>query len=239
LGYTPNSIALDSSGRLYLAGDTSSSGVKRLTRLTTAGAVDSTYAVAAGFNDGVNKITLDNNNLVIAVGEFTTFNGATANRIARVTATGALDTTFATGTGLNAIAHTVLYTSSGTYVGGRFSTYNGTSCPALIRLTATGARDAAFAPSAGTFSPNYVYAVAVDSSGKVYVGGTFSKGIVRLTSTGAVDSAFNVGSGFDSDVNEIAIDGNGKILVGGKFNTYKGKPVDRLIRLNPDGTLAE
>jgi hypothetical protein len=52
---------------------------------------------------------------------------------------------------------------------------------------------------------------------------------------------FNQGSGFNGVVNSIVLaqDGTGDIYVGGEFTAYKGTVANRLIRLHPDGTVAQ
>jgi hypothetical protein len=52
---------------------------------------------------------------------------------------------------------------------------------------------------------------------------------------------FNQGSGFNGVVNSIVLaqDGTGDIYVSGEFTAYKGTVANRLIRLHPDGTVAQ
>ena len=80
---------------------------------------------------------------------------------------------------------------------------------------------------------------ATDGSDDVYVIGSVSNGIIRLNSDGTVDTAFAVSSGFNSIVNSLspATDGSGDVFVGGFFTSFKTTTVDRVVRLNPDGSL--
>src|SRR6266545_2927418 len=57
----------------------------------------------------------------------------------------------------------------------------------------------------------------------------------------AILPRFNQGSGFNGPVGSIVLaqDGSGDIYVGGEFTTYKGTLANRLIRLHPDGTVAQ
>jgi hypothetical protein len=52
---------------------------------------------------------------------------------------------------------------------------------------------------------------------------------------------FNQGAGFNGVVNSIVLaqDGSGDIYVAGEFTAYKGTVANRLIRLHPDGTVAQ
>jgi len=99
----------------------------------------------------------------------------------------------------------------------------------------------------GTGANGKVYATTVDSSDRIYVGGSFttynaiSRGrFLRLLPTGLPDTTFNtnVGSGFNSSVYCCKVQADGKILVGGGFSQFKGSSVAAcLLRLNSDGTL--
>lgn len=52
-----------------------------------------------------------------------------------------------------------------------------------------------------------------------------------------VDTTFVVGSGFDNAVFATKAQPDGKLLVGGSFTTYKGNPVNKIVRLNQDGSV--
>lgn len=89
-----------------------------------------------------------------------------------------------------------------------------------------------------------VFTIAIQSDGKILVGGQFStyngniaNNIIRLNSDGSIDNTFNTGSGFNSYVNTLLIQSDGKILCGGSFTTYDGNTLNRIIRLNSDGTI--
>jgi uncharacterized membrane protein len=63
---------------------------------------------------------------------------------------------------------------------------------------------------------------------------------VRLNADGTRDTAFttNTGTGADGTaVNTIAIQSDGKIVLGGSFANFNGVTVNRIVRLNADGTL--
>jgi len=62
--------------------------------------------------------------------------------------------------------------------------------------------------------------------------------VIRLNSDGAVDTGFVVGSSFDFTVHSIspATDGSGDVYVGGDFTSYQTTTIDRIARLNPDGS---
>ncbi|NJL14380.1 MAG: delta-60 repeat domain-containing protein [Microscillaceae bacterium] len=88
------------------------------------------------------------------------------------------------------------------------------------------------------------------ADGKILAVGTFTayngtsrSGIARINVDGTLDTSFDPGTGFTSlpsfgnlVVNTIAIQGDGKIVVGGVFARFNGLALNRIARLNPDGT---
>ncbi len=115
-----------------------------------------------------------------------------------------------------------------------------------IQAQAATALDASFVPvvesKPSSSLPMYVH--AVQSDGKIIVGGLFGviggkvrKNFARLNTDGTTDETFQVGTGTDESVNAIAIQADGKIIIGGFFTTYNGINRSRLARLNADGSL--
>jgi len=111
-----------------------------------------------------------------------------------------------------------------------------------FRLNIDGSIDFTFTPVLGY--EGGVTAAALQSDGKVIVGGNFtrangiqSKNLARLNADGTTDTTFNVGSGLNGTPYEIAVQPDGKILVGGIFSLYNGATRNKLLRLNADGSL--
>ncbi len=113
----------------------------------------------------------------------------------------------------------------------------------LVRLNADGSLDTTFDIKTGfDTSPN---AVAVQSDGKIIVGGSFStyQGVaqsylIRLNADSTKDTSFNIGTGFaGNSVYSLIIQNDGKIMVGGGFTRYQGIPQKYLVRINPDGSI--
>ena len=136
--------------------------------------------------------------------------------------------------------------SGDVYVGGSFTTYNSSGSNRIIRLNSDGTVDTAFAVGTGFNSTVRTISAATDGSGDVYVGGdstsyngTGSNRLIRLNSDGTVDTAFAVGMGFSSAVLSLspATDGSDDVFAGGDFLSYQTTTVDRIVRLNPDGSL--
>ena len=112
-----------------------------------------------------------------------------------------------------------------------------------------GGNSAANAPfNSGTGFNGTVWslAAATDGSGDIYVGGNFTdyngnarSMIARINADGSLDTAFNPGTGFNGTVRSLATatGSSGDIYVGGGFTNYNGTTINRIARINSDGTL--
>jgi uncharacterized delta-60 repeat protein len=197
----------------------------------------------AGANNTVNAIAVQPDGKMIIGGEFTTYNGTSSNRIARLNADGSLDTTFDPGSGANGPIRTIAVQADGKIViGGDFPAYNGTTRNGIARLNADGSLDTSFNPGTGT--NNTVAKVQLQSDNKILIVGLFTSYngtsrnfIARLNTNGSLDSSFNPGSGANTSVMTVAVQSDGKILIGGWFSSYNGTSRNRIARLNTDGSL--
>ncbi len=108
-----------------------------------------------------------------------------------------------------------------------------------------GTLDTSFSTKAGTGFNGNVESVAVQTDGKIVIGGSFtavngvtSNRIARLNADGSVDTAFsaNLGAGPSDDVKSVAVQSDGKIVIGGWFTAVNGTPSARIARLNNNGT---
>lgn len=108
-------------------------------------------------------------------------------------------------------------------------------------LAQSGSADTQFTPGDGPSGA--VGAVAVATTGKIYIGGFFSaydgverQRFARLLADGTLDQSFTVGTGFNQYTWDIEPLADGDVLVAGEFWTYQGTTVNGLVRLNNDGT---
>lgn len=217
-----------------------------------SGAVDTSFNTSYGFNDIVNTVVPQSDGKVLVGGNFTAYNGVTANRIIRLNSDGTQDTTFNMGTGFDyvpssygavVVTSIVVQNDGKVLVGGNFSTYQGVSANGIVRLNSNGSRDASFDVGTGFVDP--VWDLALQSDGKVMAVGDFvsykgvyANRIIRLNSNGSRDTTFDMGAlGFGWDANSVVVQSDGKLLVGGVFTTYKGTSVNRIVRLNSDGNI--
>jgi hypothetical protein len=99
---------------------------------------------------------------------------------------------------------------------------------------------------AGTGVDGTIYAMTVQSDGKVVIGGRFSnvngqprQNLARLNSDGSLDASFLAGgsNGVDGTVFALAHDKQGNILVGGNFNAVQDASRRNFVRLQPNGQL--
>ncbi|RTY95984.1 T9SS type A sorting domain-containing protein [Flavobacterium sp. GT3R68] len=235
-----SAISLQNDGKILVGGYFTSyngTAVNRIIRLNSNGSIDTTFNTGAGFNNLLNTITLQTDGKILVGGDFTTYNGVTKNRLIRLNNDGGIDTSFDTGTGLNGLVNTIISQSNGKILmGGIFSTYNGVPANKLIRLNNDGSIDSLF--NIGTGFDNIIKSIAIQSDGKILVGGFFttyngiaSKSLIRLNNDGTKDATFNTATGFDNVVNAIVLQTDGKILVGGDFTLYKTQISNRLVRL--------
>ncbi len=170
-----SAAVVDAEGRIYIGGQFSYvNGVSRnrVARLLADGSLDPTWDPGAGPNSTVSSLALMPDGKLVIGGSFSQVGGVARQFLARLTTTGALDSTFVVGTGLNNLPIALAAQSDGRLlVGGQFTTYNGITATRLIRLDATGGLDATFAPA-----PNStVRVIRVAGDGRILVGGDFGQ----------------------------------------------------------------
>jgi uncharacterized delta-60 repeat protein len=155
-----------------------STTANRVARLETNGTLDTAFMtnIGTGANGDVNTIWIQSDGKILIGGAFTTFNGTTANRVARLNSDGTLDTSFITniGTGANNPVNAIVVTSGYTYIGGSFTTFNGATVGRFLRLNSNGTPDTSFTSSIGTGFNNTVNAICVGPNFGIYVGGSFN-----------------------------------------------------------------
>jgi uncharacterized delta-60 repeat protein len=130
-------------------------------------------------------------------------------------------------------------------IGGRFAAVDGLPRAHLARFLTNGTIDASFGGAQATNgADSAVSALAVQTDGRILIGGTFSNvfgvacnRIARLFDDGTVDPTFNAGAGPDDRVQAIAVMNDGSIVIAGLFAHVSGVPRAHVARLRPDGGL--
>ena len=236
--------------------------VRQLIRMKSTGAFDSTYnfnfATKEGYEGG-NGFIYDaiqlNDGKIIVVGNFTTYNGTTANYIARINATnGLIDATFNPGgVGADGPINKIRYNTvtNKILMVGSFKKYNGQDANGVVMINPDGTTDAAF--RFGKTLGGIPEFAAQLSNGKILVAGTFShynynylttpdKYVVRpgfmvLESNGSLALGYNntgLFRGIINDMVQITINGTPGVILVGDFDRFDGKPVGDIVKLKLD-----
>jgi uncharacterized delta-60 repeat protein len=124
-------------------------------------------------------------------------------------------------------------------IGGTFTTVGSSSRARIARLNANGTLDGSFNP--GTGANGTVNAIALQSDGKIVLGGDFTSingtnrnRYARLNSNGALDLGFDPGRGADGTVFSVALLPDGKVILGGDFTMVNGFLRRGVARVNGD-----
>lgn len=200
------------------------------------GALDTSFSMPSESFISVRDFHILPNDQLYLGGNFVTYNGQVVKRIVRLNPDGSIDTSFNTGSGLDAMVSRLLVQNNGdVLVAGTFSTYNGSPVSRLIRLKPNGDRDTSFnavVPSIATIA-----ALTIDTAGRVYLTGSDAGMLFlkRLLPDGSPDPAFNTGTGFNGNITQIAHQSNQKVLVTGNFTLYQNQQqAGRVARLFTD-----
>jgi uncharacterized delta-60 repeat protein len=202
-------------------------------------------------NGAVNVVVVQSDGKILIGGDFTTLapNGGTAvtrNHIARLNPDGTLDAAF--DPNANGSVQTIAIQADGKIlVGGFFTSAGGQKRNYIARLDPTTGLADSFDPQAVSSFGLGIYSIAVQTDGKILVGGYFfgtkSIGgqdrnyIVRLDPTTGLSDSFNPNA--NNVVSSIALQADGKILVCGFFTSIGGQARNYIARLNATTGLAD
>ena len=264
-----SSLVLQPDGKILVGGWFESLGGaprSNIGRLHPGGALDTTFN--PGADSSVLTMALEPDGQIIVGGVFSALGGGGTGstlraRIGRLHPDGTIDTTF--DPGANEVVRAVAVQLDGkTLVGGQFTALgNGGTGSAtrkgIGRLHPDGSLDANFNPGLndpavpgfpGTLRGT-VFAAAVQSDGKILLGGTFTalgggtgttarNFIGRLYADGTVDADLNPGG--NGGAYAIAAQPDGKIVVAGSFTSIGGglggtSPRSYIARLHPNGAV--
>ncbi len=205
------------------------------------GKLDTTYYKGMGAsNTCTGGLVLPDNSTVIT-GKFIYGNDRSINGIMKLHPDGSNDYSFNVGTGADNTVNVVVRQPDGKLIiGGDFVQFNGQTKNRVARLNADGSTDATF--NTGTGFNGSVYAIYLQTDGKVLMGGTFftyngdTLGyFIRLNSDGTHDTSFHVGGGFNNTVYSIYRQTDGNFIVGGDFQWYDGTVCGRIAKINSNG----
>ena len=184
-----------------------------------------------GFDDSiftaysVDEILFQPDGKIICGGFFTKYRGTTTfNNIIRLNTDGSRDTSFVVGTGFNGRVWGMVLQSDGKIVVvGEFTTYRSVTANRIVRINTDGSLDTTF-NSGGSGFNNNVYAVAIQSDGKIICGGAFTNyngsgaayRTVRLNTDGTRDTGFSSATP-NGEIYSISVLSDNKVLFGGYF----------------------
>ena len=258
-----NDIVVLNDGSLLVGGSfTQYSGVtvSRLIKLSSSGALDTTFSANLGsLNGQVTDILPLVDGTFIATGQFT-------SGIMKFNVFGQKDTPFATNVGDGfsrggkyagedngaTVVRAIQQSNGNLLVVGNFDGFKGSSAPiGLASLDLSGTLVTSFQTNLGTgMNTNGGGNAVVElTSGKLIVGGGFSSfnsssvgNIVGLNADGTLDTTFNKdGLGSDRQIDFFSVDSNGNVLVSFQNSlatyTYNGATIAQTIRITSNGAL--
>ena len=175
------SVTLQADGKLIVAGNFSSfNGVSNqgIIRLNSDGSADPGFNVGSFINGMINEAVIQPDGKILIGGSFTTYNGISRARVARLNSDGSLDNSFNPGSGLNNEVYSLTLQPNGkVLLGGLFTTCNGISRNYITRLNQDGTIDSDFNPGTGfllqpaiTGNVNKVF---LQQDGKIIAAGRF------------------------------------------------------------------
>lgn len=248
--------AIELDGRRFVIGGdftayNGDSDRQKITRILESGAQDPSFSTQNKPNNSVTAVAIQPNDRRILIGgafNFIFHDGVNEqiNRIARLTADGAFDSSFRLPLGLNApVLSIVPQPDQKVLIGGLFEFTSAAERKRIARLESNGQLDLTFSPGSG--ADNGVHSVVRQDDGKILIGGQFltvngvtANRITRLNANGSVDLAFaaQIGAGANGTVYDILLLPTGRIVVVGEFTTFNGQPRSRIAWLENDGRLA-
>ncbi len=232
-------------GNGYLVGGsfTGGSSPNYLAQLSATGA--NVASLGVGVNGTVHTVNRRaNGNGYFIGGEFTTVNGATRNRVARLTSSLTSDTGFNPPNFYGTVYDVVERPDGKVYVSGAFFgiTANAGAGYAVFRLNSNGSLDNTFVFDAVPQGIEHVLAMDLQPDGKLLIAGNFTataggeqrRRIARLNDDGSLDLAFQ-GPTLNDSVVDMAVQPDGRIVIAGPF-TGVGLAND-IARLEADGSV--
>lgn len=222
--------------------------MRQMVRVNSDGSMDSTFHYnkatkqsAIGANGGITDAMMQTDGKLILVGNFTTFNGASANHIVRLNLDGSVDNTFNVGPGSDGDIYSIRYnaTTNKIIVAGLFNTFNGKTVNGISLLNADGSNDDTFT-SLG-FTGGIATFAGQLANGKIIVAGSFNKygtylrqGFSILEANGSLAAGYNNIGGFQGriyDMYEKSATNSTKVILVGNIARFNAIIPHNVLRL--------
>ena len=246
------SVVVQSNGKIYVGGNfsTASSTALNIVRLNSDGSEDTSFAVGTGFNDVVKKIHLSSNeSYLIVAGNFTSYDGTTSSKIAKLNTTnGSLNATFESNV-LNNINPSFIDSFDMNDSDDIFLMKNNTT---IHQIDIEGVES-----SVNLISFNDAENLKLKINNEnIYVGGRFSgvvvgeeetisiKNLAKFNMTANLDQTFSIDLSYQqSDENVYVYDFNfdtlGNIYIGGRFSSINENNAHFFGKVNSSGEFVE
>jgi uncharacterized delta-60 repeat protein len=206
---------------------------------TLPGDLDSGFQTANMINGSVGTGLVQRDGRVLIAGSFSTVQGVTRNRVARLLQDGRVDPSFDAGKGPIGNIFKMLQLPDGKLlVAGDFTEFDGEPCDHLVRLLPDGRLDLGF--DCQNMANGAILGMALQADGGIVVVGdfTFLKGqprnrVGRLNPDGSFDASLNPGTGSALPIRDVAVQADGNIVLCGDFSSFGGFTRERIVRLLP------
>ncbi len=215
-------------------------GLEAKPKVTTSAAPAATGSVFAdgqGVEGSVYAVLALADGSTIIGGQFTRVNGQARLNLARIAPDGTLDPKFlaAPTDGVSGAVYALARFGKGRIaVGGYFTSAQGQPAQNLVAYSLAGQRDPAFGQNQSPNGP--VYAIAVQKSGQLVVGGQFSqvgdtpcRNVARFNPDGTLVGPVNEAATSTGTVRALAALPGGGAVAGGTFE-IPGQPAGNLLR---------
>jgi len=247
-------IGLQPDGKILLYGECNYLNgeiIQRLVRLNADGSPDTAFNSVVtqelfNWTGNIYEIKVQSDGGILLGGDFSVQinnQGSREGGIIRLNPNGTFDSTFneaVSGPNKMSVRKIEILGDGRMMVGGTGSLqFNNNG---LVRLNGDGTIDFSFT---GLHVSGTVYDFEMLSDGRFIIVGEFSAvggvtvgRIARINSDSTVDLTFNINNtGGNQVIKSAVIEDSGKIVVGGAFTTFNGFPVQKVARLNSNGTI--
>ena len=233
---TVKDIDVLSDGKILFCGDFSQfNGQARrgIVRVNPDGTLDTSFPVIDTAFNPIENAAVQPDGKIIISGPFSTINGVSRPRVARLNPDGTLDTTFNAGLTSGNVTRPFILPD------GKILVPANSSTAGIFRANPDGSKDTTF--QAPAFTGSTIVSIARQPDGRIliagsftHVGGTPRMGIARLNENGSFDPSFNANA--SASVFWVDVAGDGRIYASGAFTSIGGQARTYIARLNADGS---
>jgi uncharacterized delta-60 repeat protein len=234
------SLAVGPNGNVIAGGSFWSQPDVFVCQLRTSGAVDPAFKSGLKLNlsleAGANVVAVQPDGKILVGGNFDTATGFTS--LARLNANGSVDSSFCHKSGPLLYPKALVILANGKILVGGTADSSGRGF--VRQLNSDGSVDTNFAEVA---CDQAVEALAVDSVGRVIVGGSFTHlnaaerpRLARLDAQGNFDASWDIGA--NNVVEALVVDPDGAVFVGGAFSELGGSAHSGIARLHEINSVA-